>query len=171
MAKTKLRAEAYGSLEEFRADVNLTAEKILEIRKLELARDKAVQKILEERNPEIQALTEEAKAILSRADVYAKQHRDEVFPAGAKTSETELCTYFLRLGNPTLTALNSKWNEKAQVDACKADPCWQQFVRVKESLDKDAIKAAGFSDSELAFKGLRISQSERLTVEPKVSNL
>lgn len=171
MAKTKLRAEAYGSLEEFRADVNLIAEKILEVRKLEVARDKAVQRILDERNPEIQTLTEEAKAIMARADVYAKQHREEVFPAGAKTSETELCTYFLRLGNPTLTALNSKWNEKAQVDACKADPCWQQFVRVKESLDKDAIKAAGFSDSELAFKGLRISQSERLTVEPKVSNL
>ena len=69
MAKTKMRAEAYGSLEEFRADVNLIAEKILEIRKLELARDKALHKILVERNPEIQALTEEAKAILSRADV------------------------------------------------------------------------------------------------------
>ena len=44
-------------------------------------------------------------------------------------------------------------------------------MRVKVSLDKDAVKAAAFDDAELAAHGLRIEQTERLTVEPKVESL
>lgn len=171
MAKKKMRAESFGTLDEFRSAVNAIAQKIIDLRKEELARDRAVQKILDERNPRVEALKKEAAGLLAQCDAYAKAHRDEVFPKGAKTSETELCTYFLRMGTPALKALNGKWTEADQVAACKSDPAWMAYVRTKESLDKDAIKAGGFSDDQLALKGLRIEQAERLTVEPKVGAL
>ena len=94
-----------------------------------------------------------------------------MFPKGTKTGETELCSYFLRLGAPALKPLNSKWKDADILAAAKADPVWKAFVRVKESLDKDAVKDASFDDAELAAHGLRLTQAERLTVEPKVENL
>ena len=171
MATKKMRAESFGSVDEFRAAVNLIAEKILAIRKEELTRDKAVQKILDERNAVIEALKQEAAGLLGLCDTYAKDHREEVFPKGTKTGETELCQYFLRLGAPALKALNGKWKEADIIKAAKDDPAWKSFVRVKVSLDKDAVKAAAFDDAELAAHGLRIEQTERLTVEPKVESL
>jgi len=171
MATKKMRAESFGSVDEFRAAVNLIAEKVIAIRKEELARDKAVQKILDERNASIEALKEEAAGLLGLCDAYAKEHREEVFPKGTKTGETELCSYFLRLGAPALKPLNSKWKDADILAAAKADPVWKAFVRVKESLDKDAVKDASFDDAELAAHGLRLTQTERLTVEPKVENL
>ena len=171
MATKKMRAETFGSVDEFRAAVNLIAEKILAIRKEELARDKAVQKILDERNAVIEALKQEAAGLLGLCDTYAKDHREEVFPKGIKTGETELCQYFLRLGAPALKALNGKWKDADIIKAAKDDPAWKSFVRVKVSLDKDAVKVAAFDDAELAAHGLRIEQTERLTVEPKVESL
>lgn len=171
MATKKMRAESFGSVEEFRAAVNMIAEKIIAIRKEELSRDKAVQKILDERNPSIQKLTEEAAGLLCLCDAYAKAHREDVFPKGSKTGETELCSYFLRLGAPSLKALNAKWKDEDILASAKADPAWKAFVRVKESLDKDAVKEAAFDDAELAAHGLRVTQTERLTVEPKVEKL
>lgn len=171
MATKKMRAETFGSVDEFRAAVNLIAEKVIEIRKEELARDKAVQKILDERNTTIEKLKEEAAGMLALCDSYAKDRREEVFPKGTKTGETELCQYFLRLGAPSLKPLNGKWKDADILAAAKADPVWKSFVRVKESLDKDAVKDAAFDDAELAAHGLRIAQTERLTVEPKVESL
>lgn len=171
MATKKLRADDFGSVEEFKSAINLIAEKILAVRRLEVERDKAVQKIVGEKNVEIEALTEAAKAILSKCDTYAKAHREDVFPKGAKTSETELCTYFLRLGAPALKPLNAKWKESDCLEALRNDPAWRQFIVVKESIDKDRIKAKQFTDVELAVHGFRITQTERLTVEPKVNHL
>ena len=158
MATKKMRAETFGSVDEFRAAVNLIAKQVLAIRKEELARDKEVQKILDERNKTIEQMKTEAAG-------------EEVFPKGTKTGETELCQYFLRLGAPSLKPLNGKWKESDILAAAKADPAWKSFVRVKESLDKDAVKDAAFDDAELAAHGLRIAQTERLTVEPKVESL
>ena len=171
MATKKMRAETFGSVDEFRAAVNLIAKQVLAIRKEELARDKEVQKILDERNKTIEQMKTEAAGMLALCDAYAKDHRDEVFPKGTKTGETELCQYFLRLGAPSLKPLSGKWKESDILAAAKADPAWKSFVRVKESLDKDAVKDAAFDDAELAAHGLRIAQTERLTVEPKVESL
>ena len=171
MATKKMRAETFGSVDKFRAAVNLIAEKVIEIRKEELARDKAVQKILDERNTTIEKLKEEAAGLLALCDAYAKGHREEAFPNGGKTGETELCQYFLRLGAPSLKPLNARWKDADILAAAKADPAWRAFVRAKESLDKDAVKDAAFDDAELAAHGLRIAQAERLTVEPKVESL
>lgn len=171
MATKKMRAEEFGTIDEFRACVDGIAEHIIQQRKIELERDKKVQKILDEYGPQVKEHEDAATALLARADAYAKTHRDEVFPKGTKTSETNLCTFFLRIGTPALKALNSKWKDADIVAAAKNDPAWRQFVRVKESLDKDGIKDAGFSDADLAYHGLRITQTERLTVEPKVNSL
>lgn len=171
MATKKMRAEGFGTLEEFRANVDTIAGNIIEQRKLELERDKKVQKILDEYNPQINTLEDASKSLLTLADGFAKAHRDEVFPKGTKTGDTSLCTFFLRIGTPALKALNSKWTEAEILASAKSYPVWAKFVRVKESLDKDGIKDAGFADSDLAFHGLRITQTERLTVEPKVNNL
>lgn len=171
MATKKMRAEGFASLEEFRDCIDGIAEHVIEMRKLELERDKKVQKILDEYGPRISQHDCAATSLLALADAYAKAHREEVFPDGKKTSETDLCTYFLRLGTPALKPLNSKWKEDAIVKAAMADPVWKKFVRVKMSLDKDGVKDAGFADADLAFHGLRITQAERLTVEPKVNSL
>ncbi len=171
MATKKMRAESFGTIDDFRACVDGIATHLIEQRKLELARDKKVQAILDEFNPKIKEHEDAAAAQLVMADAYAKANREEVFPKGTKTSDTNLCSFFLRLGTPALKALNSKWKEADIVEAAMKDPAWKQFVRVKASLDKDGIKDAGFSDADLAFHGLRITQTERLTVEPKVNNL
>lgn len=171
MATKKMRAEGFGSLDEFRECVDGIADHIIEQRKLELERDRKVQKILDEYGPKIKSHEDTATALLALADAYAKAHREDVFPKGTKTSETSLCTYYLRLGTPALKPLNSKWKEADIIAAAKTDPVWKKFVRVKETLDKDGLKDAGFADADLAFHGLRITQTERLTVEPKVNSL
>ena len=100
MATKKMRAETFGSVDEFRAAVNLIAKQVLAIRKEELSRDKEVQKILDERNKTIEQMKTQAAGMLALCDAYAKDQRDEVFHKGTKTGETELCQYFLRLGAP-----------------------------------------------------------------------
>ena len=87
MATKKMRAETFGSVDEFRAAVNLIAKQVLAIRKEELARDKAVQNILDERNKTIEQMKAEAAGMLALCDAYAKDHREEVFPKGTKTGE------------------------------------------------------------------------------------
>ena len=68
MATKKMRAESFGSVDEFRAAVNLIAKQVLAIRKEELARDKEVQKILDERNKTIEQMKTEAAGMLALCD-------------------------------------------------------------------------------------------------------
>ena len=77
MATKKMRAETFGSVDEFRAAVNLIAKQVLAIRKEELARDKEVQKILDERNKTSEQMKTEAAGMLALCDAYAKDHRVE----------------------------------------------------------------------------------------------
>ena len=72
MATKKMRAESFGSVDEFRAAVNLIAKQVLAIRKEELARDKEVQKILDERNKAIEQMKAEAAGMLALCDAYAR---------------------------------------------------------------------------------------------------
>lgn len=151
----------------FRAAVNEIAALSVRLRILEAKRDKRLQAVRDEHEPEIQAAADQRDALLALAEAYAAENRETVFLAGQKSGECELATYGMRIGNPTLKLLNKRWTWAKVLEVVKK-ALGEGFIRVQESLDKDAIKAAfGDSPSTLAEIGVRIEQTEAFWVEPK----
>lgn len=152
----------------FDETIDRIAELTVKLRGLEAKRDKRIQAIRDETGAEITAFIEQRDALLTMAEDYATENREEVFAKGAKTGETALALFGLRFGQPTLKLLSRKWTWDRVMAAIKGLPGLPQFVRVAESLDKEAIKAAlGDKPEELAKIGCRIDQTEAFWVEPR----
>lgn len=129
-------------------------------------RDKQIQRIQDEFQPELSDLTEKIKVRLALAEQYADTHRDELFPGKIKSAETELASFGYRLHPPALKLLNRKWSWDAVLEAAKrAFP--GRFVRSEETLQKDSMKAE-LTDDQLIAVGLRVDQVETFGVTPKV---
>lgn len=153
--------------DEFFAAIDQIATLQTQARLLTARRDKQIQRIQDEFQPDVSDVTERIKARLALAEQYADTHRDELFPGKVKTAETELASYGYRLHPPALKLLNRKWSWDAVVEAAKrAFP--GRFVRSEETLQKDSLKAE-LSDEELLSVGLRIDQVETFGVTPKVA--
>ena len=129
-----------------------------------LERDNELLQVREEFDPKINALNERMNALILRAERFATIHRDELF-GKLKSAASALTNYGFRLGNPTLKLLSRKWSWDQVLDALKAKGL-TQFVVVKETPDKDAMKAQ-LDDEQLAAVGCRIDQGEAFYVEPK----
>jgi phage host-nuclease inhibitor protein Gam len=152
---------------EFEEAINRVAEIELSLRKHAAARDEAIQTIQDQFKPVEGELQAQLKGWLGQAEKYAETHRDELFPNKVKSSATSLAVFGFRLGNPTLALLNRAWT-------------WLQVAKtlhvlgltdlIQETIEprKDAIKARGFSDSELSALGMRMTQSETFFIEPKL---
>lgn len=137
------------------------------IRILEAKRDKRLQAVREEHGAEITAAIEQRDALLTVAEAYVPEHRDEIFADGGKTASTALATFGLRLGQPTLRPINRRWTWAKILDAVK-EAYGARFIRAKEELDKDAIKAQlGDNAGDLAKVGCTIEQTEAFWVEPR----
>lgn len=162
----RITATGLGTRAEFEAAVNETAHLQTRLRLLEAKRDRKIQAIQEEYAKEIDPLSEEIDALVSRAQAYAETHRDELFRDGLKSAETELATYGFRVGNPTLKTLNKKWTWETVLAAVKRK-FRGDYIRTTEELAKDELKSR-LTDAELAEVGCRIEQRETFGITPKV---
>ncbi len=152
--------------DEFFAAIDQIATLQTRMRLVTARRDKQIQSVQDEFQPEISTLTEQIKARMALAEQYADTHRDELFPGKVKSAETELASYGYRLHPPALKLLNRKWSWDAVLEAAKrAFP--GRFVRQEETLQKDSLKAE-LTDEQLGAVGLRIDQQETFGVTPKV---
>lgn len=163
---TRIKATTFKTRDEFFAALNELANIQTELRRLSAKRDARIQAIQEEYAPATEQLGEQIKALVALCEKYATAHRDALLPGKAKSAETELATYGFRLGQPTLVLMSRKWSWETVVEACKATfP--GRFVRTKESVDKDSLKAE-LNDADLARIGCRIQQDDTFFIEPKV---
>ena len=137
----------------------------------QLAREQAlldleteINQVRERYEPVTKTLGDRLSAAVLRAEKYATIHRETLF-GKTKSASTALTLFGFRLGQPTLKLLNSKWKWETVIAALKANKL-DQFVVVKETPDKDGMKA-NLSDDQLALVGTRIDQTESFFVEPK----
>jgi phage host-nuclease inhibitor protein Gam len=149
---------------EFETVLDNIANAQLERDAMVLERDNELLQIREEFDPKINAMNDRMNAMLLRAERFASVHREELF-GKLKSAATALTNYGFRLGNPVLNLLNRKWNWKLVLDALKAKKL-AQFIVIKESPDKDAMKAQ-LKDVQLAEVGCRLDQDDAFFVEPK----
>lgn len=160
-SKTGLRTRA-----EFDQALDEIAELQVALRTHEAKRDKGLQAVRDEHAPKIDELKERLSAKFLLAEKYAEQHRAEIFPTAKKSGDTGLSLFGFRLGNPTLKTLNKRWTWDSVLAAVKSAFGGKRFVRVKEELDKDALKSE-LSDEQLATVGCRVEQAEEFFVEAK----
>lgn len=152
--------------EEFLSSIDQIAVLQTRVRLLSAKRDKHIQRVQDEYQPDISATEEELQSLLVQAERYADTHRDELFPGKEKTAETELAAYGYRLHPPALKTLNRKWTWEAVMEAVRrAFP--GRFIRSQDTLQKDSLKAE-LSEEQLATIGLRLDQPETFGVTPKV---
>jgi len=161
----RLKADGFGTREEFDQAVDQIARKEVERRKLQAERDRRIQDIQERHNPAICALGDEIDALMARADSYAKDHREELLPPGKQGAETALALFGFRWGNKALALLSSRWTWEKVIASLRAAGL-DCLVRTKEEVDKDQAKQ-DLSEGVLAQHGMRIRQSETFWVEPK----
>lgn len=133
--------------------------------RMELRRDKQILNVRESFDPDINDLAEKMEVNVLRAEKYAEDHRDELLPAKKKSGETVFAFFGFRTGNPTLVLLNRKWTWKQVIAEIKTLG-WVKFIQVKESVDKDAMKAS-CTPEQLALAGTRIEQKEVFFLDPK----
>lgn len=165
MATTRVKAVAFATRDEFEAACDEIARMEVERRGLESARDEQIQAVQEKHEPEIQQIKQDIEMLVGKADAYAKEHRDEVLPAKRQSGETKLALFGFRWGNKTLALLSNRWTWDGVIAGLKAAGM-DAFVRVKEEVDKDAVKDQ-LAESVLAQHGMRIKQAETFWVEPK----
>lgn len=165
MATTRVKAVAFATREEFEAACDEIARMEVERRGLEATRDKEMNAVMEQHNPEIQQIKQDIEMLAGKADAYAKEHRDDLLPAKRQSGETKLALFGFRWGNKTLALLSNRWTWDSVCGSLKAAGM-AAFVRTKEEVDKDAVKDQ-LAESVLAQHGMRIKQSETFWVEPK----
>lgn len=182
---TRIKAPVLATRAEFEAHVDQIARLTTELRALEVARDHAVEQILEETAAPISDLQEQIKAKVALCEKYAEANRAELLPGKAKSAETPLARFGFRLGNRTVALLNRKitWTEILGVLKARN---YRSLIRITEEVNKEAVLAGtdehgtlrAVRDVEghkvptstaLVSLGLKINQVESFYIEPKVA--
>lgn len=168
-ATKRVKSTGFESRSEFEAALDDVASMSVELRKLEAERDQKIQEIQESFNDDILDVKKKIKGIVAQAEKFALSHRAELFIDGKKSGETSLSIFGFRVGNPTLALLNKKWSWEEVINALKTMSL-TEFIVTKQIPDKDALKIK-LTDTELAFVGCRIDQTESFWIEPKLETL
>lgn len=138
---------------------------------IELERDAELKAITEKYQAKLEPHQAERGDLFEAIEQYTAKHRFELMPGAAKTctiASAELC---YRLGNPTVTTVKGT-TQKAVLTALMemTDEAFaDQFLRWKETLNKEAILAAWndpATQTRLRHLGLDVEQVERLHLIP-----
>lgn len=161
----RVKADGFDTREAFDEACDRIARLEVERRKLEAARDQQIQEVQDKHNPAIVQRKQEIDALATKADAYAKEHREELLVAGRQSGETKLSFFGFRWGNKTLVLLSNRWSWDGVIDSLRKAGL-DGFIRVKPEVDKDAVKDQ-LAEGVMAQHGMRIKQSETFWVEPK----
>lgn len=160
------RLKATASIEsrsEFDSTVDEICKLQLDLEVLVADRDRLLNDVREEHDPQIETLRESIGAKLVLCEKYATVHRESLF-SKAKSAASSLAVFGFRIGNPKLTLLSRKWKWDDVVSAIKSKGLLH-LIRTKVEPDKEALKK--LEDEQLAGLGLRIDQDETFFIEPK----
>lgn len=180
----RIKAPALLNRAAFDLTVDTIARATTKLRKLEAARDDAIQKTQAAHAGAIAELEEQIALAAGLCEKYAEDHRDELLPGKAKSAETPLARYGFRLGNRTVALLNRKCSWEAAVKILKGLK-FLDCVRTVEEVNKETILARTDATGQLitsaelphqqkpvqmplATVGLKINQAETFYIEPKV---
>lgn len=127
-------------------------------------------------------------AKMTLAAEYAEEHKDALLPKDKKSVDLAQATFGFRMGNRTVRLL-SKLDEATVIENLRNE-CLDDYIRIVESIAKDAILADCEDDKTLILPavaneageiicpeepvslskvGLKITQAETFYVEPKVA--
>lgn len=166
MKKTKPSIETTADLE---ITIDEVARLEVSLRAREARRDKAIQLVRNEHDGPVEDIKKRIKALTKLAETYCLARRSEVFPGKNKSASSALAKFGFKDGNPTLALLNRKWTWDMVLTTLKSiDPI--KFVRTKEEVDKDTLKASKLTDAELAAIGLRLDSTERFYIDSKADD-
>lgn len=161
--KTKTAIE---STEQLESTIDEVARLEVTLRAKEARRDKAIQLVRNEYDAPVEELKKRIKDLTKIAETYCLARRAEIFPGKAKSASSTLAKFGFREGNPTLRTINRKWTWDSVLTALKGMDLFK-FIRTKEEVDKDALKASGMTDAELAAIGCRLDATERFFIASK----
>jgi phage host-nuclease inhibitor protein Gam len=136
------------------------------IKDLEAARDFEIQAAQDRYNPTIAAHKDQLAAELLAAERYALAHAAELFTGKKKQGTTDLAHFGLRTTTPKLTIQGKRTEDQAIAEITAANR-QDDFVKVKLTLDKPAIKKAWDAADTLVRRLFNLSQKETFWVEPK----
>jgi phage host-nuclease inhibitor protein Gam len=102
--------------------------------------------------------------VIEQLEIFYRAHRKEVEAEGRRSMEFTYGKAGMRKGAPKLT-LRKRWNWEKVKDALRLAFADGRFLRVKEDVDKEAVKAAALPEEQLAELGLRIVQEEEFWFE------
>lgn len=115
----------------------------------------------------IEQLKEQLNAKLVLAEAYALANTDELLTEGKKSAETARAAWGIRTTPPALKQISRAWTQARTIEAL-TEGMHLEFLSVKTTLDKEAIKSAmGNDPAGLRTFGLCIEQSEEFWMEPK----
>lgn len=108
-------------------------------------------------------------ALGDELEAFYLKHRKEVEADGKRSIELSFGKAGMRKGNPRLSCLKG-WKWERVIEAIKARFArnrdrLDQLITTKESINKDAVKSAGFDADELAAIGCKIRQDDEFYFE------
>ena len=153
--------------EDFTQAIDTTGHLQLELAQLEADRDAAVAALKATHAEKIEALKAQITLHLEAAAAYGTRFATEVFPAGHRTGETELCTYGIRTDPPSVKVA-SRTTEEAVIAALK-EHTLTDCIRTREELNKEVIAQKFPTPAQFILTqcGLRLTQADRFFVKSK----
>ncbi|HEX2861176.1 MAG TPA: host-nuclease inhibitor Gam family protein [Lacunisphaera sp.] len=170
---TRIKSTGLTNRLDFETTVDRIAYAQTELRQLEAERDAAVLVAQATHVLEIEELISEIKAKAALCEKFADEHRAELLPEKAKSTETPLSRYGFRTGMPQLKLL-AKWTWEKVVEAIDRRGLDDEYIRVKREPAKDLmiadLTAKGIlgEDTQPSQVGVRFFQTETFFIEPKV---
>lgn len=127
------------------------------IQRLEIEMNEKIAKIQEKYNDELIPMKNELQYKGQNVEMFCKKHKEEFDETRSRKLNSGIVGF--RLGTGVLSTLKG-YTWKACLQILKATKKAKDFIKVKEDINKDAIKSANLSDTELAAFGMHIEQKD-----------
>lgn len=135
---------------------------------LNAERDKAVVLVQKKHEADIADQIEEIAAAEGRIRDYCEANRGALFPV-TKSRETQTAVFGFELTPPRVETANKKIKWADVLERLKRTKWGQAYLRVKESIDKEALLAdrQTLTPEQCTAAGLQFAQDEQWFLRPK----
>lgn len=162
---TRIKNPTFTTIETFQEQVDRIAALELKIRAAEADRDSAINRITFNHNKSIEGLVTERNSLMSKADVFARQHRTTLIPGKRKSASNRTAIFGFR--QSTRTVQDMTVDEAVEfLKSLGFDDCYKE----KRSLNMGVIKAKAKTEKALN-RIFHTVTTDNFYVEPKVERL
>jgi len=161
--KSKTKFPLFRTDGDFFSAVDEVAQLAICLDKLKAHEAAEIQKVRDRHKEDMLTRNSQIKGLLIQCEAYAEAHRPRLLLAGKKSSETAQAFFGWRQSSKLKVMAKKTWDD---VLATIKERNWMGYIRTKEEVNKDAIRA-DFTPEQIAAAGCYLETTDDFYIEPK----